>query len=456
MKHRQTQFSLLLVDDEPELISLLKNIFSNEGYAIYTALNGYDALAAMTKIRIDAALIDLRMPEMDGLTLLKEMKKLHPEIMVIMLTSYGDIQIAVNAIKQGAVDFLEKPLSYNGLPSRVRQLYKIWELKEENRKLREKIAFRFGFEQLVGNSRSMLKLKETIAQIGRSDATVLVQGETGTGKELVSRAIHDHSFRRKNRFVPVDCAAISESVMEGELFGHVKGAFTGAYTSNLGLIRMADKGTLFLDEIGELPQHIQAKLLRTIQEKEVRPVGGNLRHSVDVRILAATNRDLGREVQKGTFRKDLFYRLNVLRVVAPPMRHRKDDLSLLANYFLKRFQTESSPVKEISIEALKCFDGYHWPGNVRELENVVRRAVALGRNETIMPDDLPEAIYCAPGKKPQDITQPFGNTLADYEMAAILNALKKSGKNRKKAAEILKIGEATLYRKLKKFRIDSL
>jgi len=442
-----------MVDDEREVLSSLKRVFFDDDYHIHTARNGQDALELLGKVSIDAALIDLKMPGMDGLTLLKEIRKGYPAIMVMMLTGYGGVKEAVEAIKLGAVDFLEKPFSPEGLRARVAQLHQIWELKEGNRKLRAKIEFEFGFDRLVGNSTAILKLKAMIAQVGPTDASILIQGETGTGKELVARAIHYHSPRSDNNFVPVDCAAISETVMESELFGHVKGAFTGAHVSTLGLIRSADKGTLFLDEVGELSPAIQVKLLRTIQEREVRPVGSSKSYQVDVRILAATNRDLATEVALGNFREELFYRLNVVTVNVPPLRDRGEDIHLLARYFVKRFASDFSPAKDIAREALISLENYDWPGNIREMENVIRRAMALAKEDIILPEDLPPNIYQPPSEPLQKIDHPSDGSLATYEKAAIQNALAKSGSNRKKAAQILGIGEATLYRKMKKYQI---
>jgi len=442
-----------MVDDEPEVLSSLKRVFFEDDYHIHTARNGQDALELLGKVRIDAALIDLKMPGMDGLALLKEIRKGYPAIMIMMLTGYGGVREAVEAIKLGAVDFLEKPFSPEGLRARVAQLHKIWELKEENRNLRVRIEFEFGFNRLVGNSTAMLKLKQMIAQVGPTDASILIQGETGTGKELVARAIHHHSPRSDNNFVPVDCAAISESVMESELFGHVKGAFTGAHVSTLGLIRSADKGTLFLDEAGELSPAIQVKVLRTIQEREVRPVGSSKSYQVDVRILAATNRDLAKEVSLGNFREDLFYRLNVVTLSVPPLRDRREDIPLLARYFVKRFANDFSPVKDIAKEALSSLENYDWPGNIREIENVIRRAVALGREDIILPEDFPPNIYQPPSGALQKIGHPSDGSLATYENAAIQDAQAKSRGNSKKAAEILGIGEATVYRKMRKYQI---
>ena len=455
MSHSEGKFRLLLVDDEPSVLSSLKRIFFEDEYQIHTAGNGAQALELLAEIKIDAALIDLKMPGMDGLTLMKEMRKDFPQVMVIILTGHGSIQEAVDAVKLGAVDFLEKPYEPEALRNRIAQLHQIWNLREENRQLRSRIEFQFGFDRLVGNSTAMLKLKEMIAQVGPHDAPVLIQGETGTGKELVARAIHHHSARSASNFVPVDCAAISETVIESELFGHVKGAFTGAHMSTLGLVRSADGGTLFLDEVGELSPAIQSKLLRTVQESEVRPVGSNKAYPVDIRILAATNRDLAREVAGNNFREDLYYRLNVVVIEVPPLRERKDDIALLAKYFLKRFATDLTPTKDIARKTYFFLENYDWPGNIRELENVIRRAIALGRSELIEPEDLPANIFTPAGYGPGPTDIPSDDSMTSYEKSAILNALKKSGYNRRIAAQILGVGEATLYRKISKYGLTA-
>ena len=455
MTHSDKKFSLLLVDDEPSVLSSLKRVFYEDDYQIQTAGNGAQALVLLAQVRIDAALIDLKMPGMDGLTLMREIRKDYPQIMAIMLTGHGSIQEAVEAVKLGAVDFLEKPYVPEALRTRIAQLHQIWHLREENRQLRSRIEFQFGFDRLVGNSTAMLKLKELIAQVGPNDATVLIQGETGTGKELVARAIHHHSARSAGNFVPVDCAAISETVIESELFGHVKGAFTGAHTSTPGLVRSADAGTLLLDEVGELSPAIQSKLLRTIQESEVRPVGSNQAYPVDIRLLAATNRDLAREVAENNFREDLFYRLNVVAIEVPPLRERKEDLALLAKYFLKRFATDVTPTRDIARKTYFCLENHDWPGNIRELENVIRRAIALGKSELIEPEDLPANIFTPAGDGFAPVDIPSDDSMASYEKSAILNALKKSGYNRRIAAQILGVGEATLYRKISKYGLIS-
>lgn len=448
------RFSLLLVDDEPSAVSALQRIFRKEDYQLHCAESGEAALRLIAQVRIDAALIDLKMPGMGGLVLLEQINRRYPGIMTLMLTAHGGVREAVYAMQQGALDFLEKPFSSEGLRDRVAQLHQIWGLKQQNRVLREELEGRFYYDQLVGNSTAMLELKRLIVQIGAGEASVLIQGESGTGKELVARAIHHHSPRRPAPFVPVDCASLSETVIESELFGHTKGAYTGAHSATAGLIRSADCGTLFLDEIAELPLAMQAKLLRTIQEREVRPVGSSQTHAVDIRILAASNRDLATEVAQGNFREDLLYRLNAVVTQVAPLRERGEDIPLLAKLFVERFHSPISPVREISREALSCLLNYRWPGNVRELENVILRAVALGKNQQIVPEDLPPVIHALPGAAAIDLSSLPVDNLEAYEKAAILNALNKSGNNRRQAAELLGIGEATLYRKLKKYHLS--
>jgi DNA-binding NtrC family response regulator len=439
MPGTQSKFSCLLVDDDPNIISLLESLFKDTSYQIYTAMNGKSALSLMEKVRIDATLIDLVMPEMDGITLLREIKKDHPDTMAIMLSGYGCVESAVKAVKLGAVDFLEKPVSPEGLRCCLAQLYEKWKAKKENRIPGNKKQSRFGYGQLVGRSTAVKKLKQIIAQVGPTDAPVLIQGQTGTGKELAARAVHYHSRRSQKSFMPVDCAAISESVIESELFGHVKGAFTGAHIS--------------LDEIGELPKSVQAKLLRTIQEREVRPVGSSKRYPVDIRVIAATNRDLEEEVLKGSFNEALFYRLNVVNINVPQLKDRMEDIPLLAKHFAKRFAFADSQVKDITPDALDCLEAYDWPGNIRELENVIQRAIALGSKNLIRTWDLPKKIYALSAKTSKSLSKPTRGTLAWYEKKAIQNALAKSSGNRKNAAMLLDVGEATIYRKINKYHI---
>jgi len=451
---QQRRFAVLLVDDEPNILSSLKRVFHRLPYDLFTAEHGLAALEVLKQTPIDVAFVDLMMPHMDGMSLLAEMRAKWPHVRVLMLTGYGGVKEAVAAIQLGAVDFLEKPFEDESLRSRVDQFYQMWLLERENRQLKEQVQFNFGFEQLIGTSLAILSLKKMILQVAHSDASILIQGETGTGKELVARAIHHHSPRAAQPFVPVDCASINETVMGSELFGHVKGAFTGAIENTSGLIRSGDKGTVFLDEVGELSPAMQVKLLRAIQEKEVRPVGASRSFPVDVRFLAATNRNLEEEVAQGRFRQDLFYRLNVVVMTVPPLRTRLEDVPLLIRHFINGNNPKAG--RTLAKETLACLMTYDWPGNVRELENVMHRSAAMCQTEAIQPHDLPESIFSAASAHPPvegALPGVSEDSLEAYELAAIRNALRKNDENRKKAAQMLGIGEATLYRKLKKYNL---
>jgi len=455
-------YTILVVDDEENIRSTLKRLIRREygeSVAVMFARNGIEALKILDTKTVDLAIVDLQMPEMDGFALLKELNENFNTITVLILTGNGSIKDAVKAIGMGATDFLEKPFHGEEICARIDQCRRLWNLNEENKRLKEEIAFTFGFEKLLGTSPAMLAVKRLITQAGLSDVNVLIQGDTGTGKELVARALHYHSKRRQDLFVPVDCASLSSTVVESELFGYVKGAFTGASGASPGLIRAADGGTVFFDEIGELPLSMQVKLLRVLQEKEVRPVGGTKAVPVDVRILAATNRDLEKEVAAGRFREDLFYRLNVILLAVPSLRERKDDISTLVRYFIVKAGVPGNSTG-ISQHAMACLERYDWPGNVRELENVLRRAVALRGGDCIEVEDLPahiaklrNAYQPADELKPQVEPTP-SPSMDTYELTAITSALAKSGGNRKRAAAALEIGEATLYRKIRKYKLD--
>lgn len=440
------RFNLLLVDDEKKILTSLKRILFDEPFHLYMTQSGQEALSIMKETDIHAALIDLMMPEMDGFSLLRQIKNEYPHIMVMIVTGHGTIRDAVDAIQMGAEDFIEKPFTSERIVNRIHQLRKMWRLDRENRQLKEKMASLFRYDDFIGTSPATLHLKQMISRVGPCNETVLIQGETGTGKEVVAKAIHHHSQRASQPFVIVDCTTIHETMLESELFGHLKGAFTGAHTTGKGLVATADRGTLFLDEIGELPLRIQAKLLRLIQDKEIRPVGADRSTPVDVRIMAATNRNLEQEIKKKSFREDLYYRLTPLPLTVPPLRDRKADLPLLSRHFIQKYQTDFSIPEAISPHAFKVMEAYDWPGNVRELENVIRRILALSPHKVIQPEDLPEPIFhSVPSQIPNQ-----GDTLEAYERVAIINALKKSENHRKNAAQILGIGEATLYRKIRK------
>lgn len=439
----------MIVDDEQDVRSAMKRYFARSPYHLLFAPDGAGALDMISKHSVALMLLDLRMPGMDGIAVLKAAIGKRPGLKVLMLTGHGGIQEAVAATKLGAVDFFEKTISPEVLRKKVAQIYEMWQLEQENRQLHKRLATQFRFAALIGESPPMLKLKDMIARIAPTDTSILIQGESGTGKELVAQAIHHHSTRKSGVFMPVDCAAINETVMESELFGHTKGAFTGAAQATLGLIRSADKGTLFLDEVGELSLNMQAKLLRTIQERKVRPVGATSMIPVDIRIVAATNRNLVDAIADGGFRQDLYYRLSAVTLYAPPLRERGDDIPLLSRQITGRLEQEGLAPKQFSEEALTILRSYRWPGNVRELENVIRGALAFARSDTICPADL--SAISASLSEPSGTFPTAAASMSDYEAEAIRNALEQTSGNRRNAAKMLGISEATLYRRIKQY-----
>ena len=443
-------FKILALDDDLAFLRSLQRVLKAEPYSILTTTDPHQALRMVEEERIGLMLLDLRMPQRDGLAVLEDMVSLYPDVAVIMLTGFGNVEQAVRAIKLGAADFLEKPCPPKILCRVLAKYRAIWEQRQS---LTPKADARCHFPELVGESSAMRQVKTQIARCVLSDAPVLVLGESGTGKELIARAIHQHSARQTGPFCAVDCAAINESVLESELFGYERGAFTGADKPMQGLIRSADQGTLFLDEIGELPLKMQAKLLRTLQEHEVRPVGSTRSYPVDIRIVAATNRDLEDEMRKGQFRADLYFRISAIPIMAPPLRERADDISFLAPHILGRLSPENHG-KTVSPEALELLRAYHWPGNVRELENVLGRALAFAEHDTIQPADLPATLVMPQQELPSQEALLSGNdSLETYERTAMENALRKTKYNKRQAALILGISEATLYRKLKQYNL---
>lgn len=448
------QFSILIVDDEKAIISSLTRRFIRSNFLISSACDGTGALKILAEKTFDLMILDLKMPGMDGISVLKKAQAIVPGIKVIIQTGYGGVSEAVEAIKLGASDFLQKGDSPEILSLRVGKIYELWLLEQENINLRRHSGAEFSYPRLIGSSDKVLRLKDMIVRVAPTDTTVLIQGESGTGKELIARAIHHHSERADQPFVAVDCAAINETVIESELFGHTKGAFTGADSATQGLIRAADKGTLFLDEIGELSLPMQAKFLRTLQERMVRPVGSTRSFPVDIRIVAATNRNLLDEITAGEFRQDLYYRISSVTLVSPPLRERNEDILLLA----RRILSEALPgkVAEISPEARTALCSYEWPGNVRELENVLRGALVFADREKIRLEDLPELVAGSAGSEPVAVApagEQASGTLASYELLAIKNALHQAGSNRRVAAQILDIAESTLYRKIKQYNL---
>ncbi|MCF8087618.1 MAG: sigma-54 dependent transcriptional regulator [Desulfotignum sp.] len=448
----QNRFRLLIVDDKPEIHQMMRRYFENTSHDLVFADRGQQALDLLSQTRVSLMLLDLKMPGMDGLAVLEAARQTQPGLRVIMLTAHGGISDAVAAMKLGALDFFEKSVDPELLRSKVNQVHEMWLLEQENRQLRGRLDKRFCFPDLVGTSPPMLKLKDMIARIAPTDTSVLIQGESGTGKELVARAIHHHSQRTRGPFCPVDCAAINETVVESELFGHAKGAFTGADQNTQGLFRSADTGTLFLDEVGELSLSMQAKLLRTLQERVVRPVGTTRAIPVDIRILAATNKNLLVAVSRGEFRQDLYYRLSTITLEAPPLRQIGDDILLLAGYLIERFsRDEGLAPRSFNAPAQTALKHHDWPGNVRELENVVRGALVLSTGEVIGPEDLSiptVSLSNTPGNLDGHPT-----TMTDHEVQIIRNILETTAGNRREAAKVLGISEATLYRRIKQYNL---
>jgi DNA-binding NtrC family response regulator len=441
---------ILVVDDENEMRALLKDVLEEHGYVVALAQHGKEALKLMHEDDYSVVLTDLRMREMQGIELLKGVKRAYPDVNVLLMTAFGSVETAIEAMKEGAYDYLIKPIKNDDLLRVVNRAAREASLRREVKRLRLAVHKEYSFHQILGKSKAMQEIFELIRRVADSPTNVLITGESGTGKELVAKAIHYNSDKRDGPFIPVNCAAIPEALLESELFGHVKGAFTDAKSDKRGLFEEAHNGTLFLDEISELPLMLQAKLLRAIQEREIRRVGATRSVSVNVRIIAATNLILSDEVKAKRFREDLYYRLNVIEVRLPPLKERREDIPLLVENFLQRcIAANRKDLKGMAESALARLLDYDWPGNVRELENVIERAVTLARSEKIMPDDLPPAIQGARGERIViDEAAERILPLAEVEKEYILRILEKAGGNKYQAAHLLGIDRKTLYRKL--------
>ena len=439
----------IVVDDEAIIRESLRDWLSDAGYQVFTAENGPKALAIIETERMGIVIADLVMPGMDGIELMKRAKENQPNIEVIIITAYGSIPTAIAAMKEGAYDYIEKPFCPERAEFLVKKLAEHQELVEENLSLRQRLEDHYRFENIITKSSKMQRVIEVIKIVAKSNATALITGESGTGKELVARAIHSQSHRQGKPFVAVSCAALPESLLESELFGHEKGSFTGAYAQKKGKFEFANRGTLFLDEVGEMSANIQVHLLRVLEEKEFTRVGGNEPIKVDVRVISATNKDLKRAIATGEFREDLYYRLNVVTIELPPLRERKEDVPLLAQHFLNKFALENQ--KEItgfSPEATEFLLGYDWPGNVRELENAIERAVILAKDSLITVADLPqENISLAR-------SAPTGKSLKELEKDHLLNILNETGGNYSETARILGITRMTLYNKAREYGLS--
>jgi DNA-binding NtrC family response regulator len=441
---------VLVVDDEKSILTLLEEALTQWGYQVTAAGTGAEALAALRTQVFDAALTDVRMPDMSGLDLLREIKKRDESIEVVIMTGYPTISSAVEALKEGAYDYLSKPLILDELRHLMQRLMERRFLRGEVQTLRMRLGEELTVNELIGGSASMVRVKEIIGKVAVTDSPVLIEGESGTGKELVAAAIHRLSSRAKGPFIPVNCSAIPRDLLESEFFGHVRGAFSGAVADALGLFRGANEGTIFLDEIAELPPELQVKLLRVLQEMQVRPVGSTKAYPVDVRVIAATNRNLEQAMKTGSFRQDLFYRLNVIRVTLPPLRERREDIPALVNHFIRRFNKRfRRDVRGVTQDAIAALSAYDFPGNVRELENLIERAFAMGTRESLTLADLP-SLSARPSIAPSIETKAVP-TLAEVEKELILRALAVHNNDKEEAARALGISRRTIYRRLKEY-----
>ncbi len=447
---------VLIVDDDTAHSEALADGLESEGYTSTLAHSGQAGIDQMSEHTFDAVLTDLIMHDVDGLEVLSAAARLQPEAAVLMITGHASISTAVDAMRRGAADYLQKPVNIVELRTKLARAVENRNLRRSYQELRAQIDKRFGFEGIVGHSQAIQRVFDVLRQVSPSNATVLITGPSGTGKELVARAIHTNSPRKDDHFVAVNCAALSEGLIESELFGHVRGAFTGAVTAKEGRIVYADRGTLFLDEVGDMALETQAKLLRVLETREVQPVGGNEVTKVDVRLVAATNRDLRSMVKEGTFREDLLFRLQVVLIELPPLAQRPGDIPMLIDHFVSELSADHGrEVRGISPEARTVLVRYSWPGNVRELRNAIENMVLLARSDVLDVEDVPDTIRREQSGGPGgDGFELGGRPMAEIERAAIRATLELVGGNRQKAAKVLGIGERTLYRKIKEFDLS--
>ncbi len=445
--------NLLLIEDEQAQRILLKKILEKEGYIVSEAEDGSKAIGLFTNQDFDIVLLDQRLPDMNGLVVIEKLKEINPIVPVIMITAYANVQDAVKAMKMGAFHYLNKPVDPDELLITIQKAVDTLNLKRENEELKRQLRIKYQFDRIIYKSEKMEKVMSLVYRAAQSDASVLITGESGTGKELVAGAIHNLSKRKDKNFVVAHLAALPETLIEAELFGHERGAFTGADKKRIGKFEFASGGTIFLDEIGELPQTVQVKLLRVLQEKKITRLGSNEVIPVDIRIICATNKVIEEEVKNGKFRDDLYYRLNVIRIHIPPLRERKDDIPLLIDNFIKIYSArENKTIKGISDEALKVITKYNFPGNIRELENIIERAVVFARGDILTVDDLPE--YLIAQKLYNLGTGKLNETVEKIEKEMIESALKKHNNIQTRAAEELGISERVLRYKMQKYKID--
>ncbi|HCY74594.1 MAG TPA: Fis family transcriptional regulator [Ignavibacteriales bacterium] len=445
---------ILVVDDEEIIRDSLFYILDKEGYEVDKAENGKIAYDKMIANHFDLVITDIEMPVMKGTELLEKIKTLNVQTSVIIITAFGSLDTAISALRNGASDYILKPIEFDELIIKTKRLFEVKDLLLENRVLREEIHRKYDFENIIGKSKTIKKVYDMIEAVAETDSTVLISGNSGTGKELVARALHYKSHRKNKPFVAVNCGAISENLIESELFGHKKGAFTGAISDKEGYMKAANGGTLFLDEISEMPPQLQVKLLRAIQEKEYTPVGTTVSLTVNTRFIATTNRNLEDEVKAGKFREDLFYRINVVDIHLPSLKEREEDIPLLADHFLNKYRKElNKNIKGIDNEAMRAILSHEWKGEIRELENIIERAVIFCKGDMITLQELPATFK----PKMDEIDFSFNGSLDDsvrkFERDFILRALESNENNKEKTADALKVGLSTLYRKLKELDI---
>ena len=446
---------VLLVDDEKAVRITLSQFLNKEGFNVEEVSNGEEAIEKLKTSFYDLVVTDLMMKPVDGLGVLRQAKELNPMTEVIVMTGFGTVESGVEAIKSGAYDYIQKPFDMDEFLLLVEKALERKKLITEVEQLQNELKEKYSFENIIGKSNEMLDVMSMVSKVAPTDSSILITGESGTGKELIAKAIHLNSKRKNRSFIVINCGALPENLQESELFGHMRGAFTGAIRDKRGLFQDANGGTLFLDEIGEMVPSAQVKLLRFLQDGEIRRVGENDPIYVDVRLLAATNRDLEEAMKEGVFREDLYYRLNVIGINLPSLRKRKDDIPLLVNYFLDKFVAKTKKkVESVSPDAMKILTGYHWPGNVRELENVLERAVILTNRNVIMPEDLPPSMRSKQQKAPAIVEEMGDKTLEELEKDYILRVLDRYSWNQKKASETLGISTTTLWRKLKSYGIE--
>ncbi|MDI6848382.1 MAG: sigma-54 dependent transcriptional regulator [Candidatus Saccharicenans sp.] len=452
--------TLLIIDDEKGLLEVLNVVFRKEGYEVKTATSGAEGLDILNNRAVDLVITDIRMPHISGMEVLRYVKENHPEIPVIVITAYGSIAQAVEALKAGALDYIVKPFDVEELKILVARGLERKHLEQENILLKKDLKEKYKFDNMIGKSRLMQEIYLLIDKVAGTDSTVLVTGESGTGKEMAARAIHSLSRRKDKPFVTINCAALPENLLESELFGHTKGSFTGAISDKKGMFEVAHKGTLFLDEIGEMSPWTQVKLLRALQERKIRRVGGTEEIPVDVRVIAATNQDLKKRIEEGKFREDLYYRLNVISFEMPPLRSRVEDIPLLTHHFLQKYcQQMGKKMKRLAPEVVGIFEQYPWPGNIRELENVIERIVAIEDRETITPACLPPEMLGMVKREEKMVELGPGfdlnRHLDDLAKKYIIKALEKSGGRMKKAAPLLGVSYRTLRYLIDKYDLKT-